>query len=156
MVKAVINNIAVEVEENTTILDAAREVCIKIPTLCKHPDLSPSAGCGICIVKIKGANKMLRACCTPIEEGMQIITHDPEIIDIRRTVLELILSNHPNECLSCGRNTNCELQAALADFGIREEDYPKFLNDLPKDETTGTIVLEPQKCIKCGRCVEVC
>jgi NADH-quinone oxidoreductase subunit G len=152
----VINNIAVEVEENTTILDAAREVCIKIPTLCKHPDLSPSAGCGICIVKIKGANKMLRACCTPIEEGMQIITHDPEIIDIRRTVLELILSNHPNECLSCGRNTNCELQAALADFGIREEDYPKFLNDLPKDETTGTIVLEPQKCIKCGRCVEVC
>lgn len=156
MVQAKINNIAVEVGPDTTILKAARKVNVKIPTLCYHPDLKPSAACGICVVKVKGMNKMLRACCTPLEEGMEIITHDPEIVEIRRSIVELILSNHPNECQCCGRNTDCELQNALADFGIREEPFPKIIRDLPKDNSTGTIVLEPAKCIKCGRCVEVC
>ena len=98
MVKALINGIKVEVPENTTILDAARKAQIKIPTLCKHPDayLHASAACGICLVRAKGNRKMLRACCTPLEEGMDIITHDPEIVSIRRTVVELFLSNHPN------------------------------------------------------------
>lgn len=156
VVKAKINGILLRVAEGTTILEAARSVQIKIPTLCKHPDLPASAACGICIVKAKGSNKMLRACCTPLEEGMEIITHDPEIVEIRRTVIELILSNHPNDCLKCGRNNNCELQKLTADFGITEEQFPQFLRDLPKDSSTGTIVLEPQKCILCGRCVEVC
>jgi len=156
VVKAKINGILLRVAEGTTILEAARSVQIKIPTLCKHPDLPASAACGICIVKAKGSNKMLRACCTPLEEGMEIITHDPEIVEIRRTVIELILSNHPNDCLKCGRNNNCELQKLTADFGITEEQFPQFLRDLPKDSSTGTIVLDPQKCILCGRCVEVC
>jgi iron-only hydrogenase group A len=155
-VKAKINGILLRVAEGTTILEAARSVQIKIPTLCKHPDLPASAACGICIVKVKGSNKMLRACCTPLEEGMEIITHDPEIVEIRRTVIELILSNHPNDCLKCGRNNDCELQKLTADFGITEEQFPQFLRDLPKDSSTNTIVLEPQKCILCGRCVEVC
>ncbi len=155
-IKALINGISVEVPEGTTILEAARKVHVKIPTLCYHPDLEASAACGICVVKVKGSAKMLRACCTPIENKMDIITHDPEIIDIRKTVIELILSNHPNECQTCGRNTDCELQTALADFGIREEPFPKIMRDLPVDNSTGTIVLEPAKCIKCGRCVEVC
>ncbi|MCK9594905.1 MAG: NADH-dependent [FeFe] hydrogenase, group A6 [Candidatus Omnitrophica bacterium] len=155
-VKAKINGILLTVPVGTTILEAARDVQIKIPTLCKHPDLPPSASCGICIVKVKGSNKMLRACCTPVEEGMDIITHDPEIVEIRRTVIELILSNHPNDCLKCGRNNDCELQKLVADFGIREESFAQFLKDLPKDNSTNTIVLEPQKCILCGRCVEVC
>lgn len=156
MVKALINGINVEVPENTTILQAAKKVQVRIPTLCAHPDLKPSAACGICVVKVKGMVKMPRACCTPIEDGMEITTHDPEIVDIRRTVIELILSNHPNECQACGRNTDCELQTALADFGIREEPFPKIIRDLPIDNSTGTIVLDPTKCIKCGRCVEVC
>jgi len=158
MVKAVINGLKVEVPENTTILDAAKQVQVKIPTLCKHPDayLHASAACGICLVKIKGGRKMLRACCTPIEEGMDIITHDPEIVEIRRTVIELILSNHPNECLTCGRNNNCELQSVMADFAIREEYFEKIVKDIPEDRSTGNIVLEPRKCIKCGRCVDVC
>ncbi|MDD5672232.1 MAG: 2Fe-2S iron-sulfur cluster-binding protein, partial [Candidatus Omnitrophica bacterium] len=156
MVKAVINGIPIEVEEGVTILDAARKAQINIPTLCKHPDLTSSASCGICVVKLKKNNRMFRACCTPIEEGMEIITHDPEIIEIRRTVVELILSNHPNDCLKCGRNNNCELQKLVADFGIREEHFDKFVRDIPKDSSTGTIVLEASKCIKCGRCVDVC
>ena len=155
-VKAVIDNIPVEAEEDTTILDAAKAVQIKIPTLCKHPDLPPSAACGICVVRMKGSNRLLRACCTPIENGMEVVTHDPEIVKIRKTVIELILSTHPNECLKCGRNNNCELQTLVADFGIREEWFDKLTRELPIDSSTGTIVLEPQKCVQCGRCVEVC
>ncbi|MBU0580690.1 MAG: (2Fe-2S)-binding protein, partial [Candidatus Margulisbacteria bacterium] len=120
-INAVINGINIEVAEGTTILDAAKQVQINIPTLCKHPNLTASAGCGICIVKVKGMKKMIRACCTNIETGMEITTHDPEIVEVRRTVVELILSNHPSDCLSCGRNNDCELQKLAADFGIRSE-----------------------------------
>ena len=127
MIKAIINGIPVEVEDGKTILDAARSVQVKIPTLCHHPDVEASAACGLCVVKIKGSNKMLRACSTPIEEGMDIITHDPEIVETRRTVLELILSAHPNDCLKCGRNNNCELQTLVADFGINEEVFGKIV-----------------------------
>jgi len=156
MIKAVINGKQVLVEQGTTILDAAKKVFVKIPTLCKHPDLLPSAGCGICVVKVKGSSKMVRACCTPIEENMDVTTQDPEIVEIRKTVLELILSRHPDSCLTCGRNNDCELQRLTADFGIRRESFQKSLHDLPIDDSTGTIVLEPQKCILCGRCIEVC
>ncbi len=156
MIKAKINDIEVVVEEGTTILDAAKKLQVKIPTLCKHPDLPPSASCGICVVKVKGSNKMLRACCTEIENDMEVITHDPEIVETRKIVLELILSHHPNECLTCGRNNNCELQTLTAEFGIREECFDKISRDIPRDETTKAIVLEPQKCIQCGRCVLVC
>jgi NADP-reducing hydrogenase subunit HndD len=156
MINARINDILVQVPDGTTILDAARKVQVRIPTLCKHPDLPPTAACGICVVRIKGSAKMLRACCTPIEEGMDIITHDPEIVAVRRSVVELILSAHPNECLTCGRNGTCELQKLAADFGIREEEFAKHLQEAPRDETTRAVTLEPRKCIKCGRCTEVC
>lgn len=156
MITAKINGIELIAEEGTSILEAAKRLQVSIPTLCKHPDLPPSAACGICIVKVKGLNKMIRACCTDIEEGMEVITHDSEIVEIRKTVLELILSNHPNECLTCGRNNNCELQKMAAEFGIKEEYFDKALRYIPKDESTKNIVLEPSKCIKCGRCVLVC
>ena len=156
VVKAKINGILIRVPEGTTILEAAKNVQIKIPTLCKHPDLPASAACGICIVRAKGSNKMLRSCCTPLEEGMDIITHDPEIVEIRRTVIELILSNHPNDCLKCERNGDCELQKLTADFGIKEESFPQFLRNLPEDVSTKAVDLDPKKCILCGRCVYVC
>ncbi len=156
MVKARINGITVKVPEGTTILDAAHKVQIKIPTLCKHPDLRATGACGVCIVKIKGSQKMVRACCTPLEENMEITTHDPEIVAVRRSVIELILSRHPNECLTCGRNQNCELQKLASDFGVRRESFPQYLPDIKPDTSTGTIVLEPRKCISCGRCITVC
>jgi len=156
MVKAIINGKPVEVPEGTSILDAAKLVQVKIPVLCKHADLCATAACGICIVKVKGSAKMLRACCTDIQNGMDITTHDPEIVKVRRTVLELILSNHPNNCLTCGRNNDCELQRLAAEFGIRESMFPKHLRDVPADCSTNTISLDPEKCILCGRCVEVC
>ncbi len=156
MITAKINSIEVAVEEGSTILAAARQVNVKIPVLCKHPDVCASAACGVCVVKVKGNAKMLRACCTPIEAGMEITTHDDELQKIRRTVIELILSNHPNDCLQCARNNNCELQKLAADFGIREVPFPQFLRDVPNDSSTRAINLVPAKCILCGRCVEVC
>jgi len=98
-IKLEINGKPVTVKEGTTILKAAQKVNIKVPVLCYHPDLPAWAACGICVVKIAGTAKMLRACSTPVEEGMKIVTHDPEIVQIRRTVIELILSTHPNDCL---------------------------------------------------------
>ncbi len=155
-IKAVINGIAIEAEAGATILEAAQKAQVKIPTLCKHPDLVPSAGCGICVVRVKGNRKMLRACCTPLEAGMDIITHDPEIVQTRRTVLELIMSNHPTDCLVCGRNNNCELQKICAEFGLREARFEQMLPDLPIDNSTNTIILDPRKCIHCNRCIDVC
>ena len=110
MIKAKINGKDIEVKEGTSILEAARQANVNIPTLCKHEDLEATGGCGLCIVKVKGSSKILRACTTEITEGMEVITHDPEIVAVRRSVLELIMSNHPKDCLTCPRNQNCELQ----------------------------------------------
>jgi NADP-reducing hydrogenase subunit HndD len=151
-----INDIALKLDAGINILDAAKKAQINIPKLCNHPDLPPSASCGLCIVRIKGSSKMSRACATYIEDGMEIITHDPEIYEVRRTVLELILSNHPNDCLQCPRNGNCELQKLAADFGIREVPFANMLSNNPVDDSTGSIIINPEKCVKCGRCVEVC
>ncbi|TCW61780.1 NADH-dependent [FeFe] hydrogenase, group A6 [Treponema sp. J25] len=156
MVNIKVNGVPLQVEEGTTILDAAKKINIKIPTLCYNPDLHPWAACGICIVRMEGSPKMVRACCTPVSEGMAIVTHDPEIIKVRRTVVELILSNHPNDCLQCPRNGNCELQRLAAEFGIRQVPYQSIVKDLPIDDSNPAIVLNPEKCVRCGRCVKVC
>jgi len=156
MIKARINDLPVEVPEGTTILDAARQVQVCIPTLCKHKDLLSTAACGICIVRNKGGNKMIRACCTPLENGMEITTHDRDIVEVRRSTLELILSNHPNACLTCDRNGECELQKLAADFNINQESIKRYVREIPPDTSTGSIVIDFTKCIKCGRCIQVC
>ncbi|MDR2071346.1 MAG: [FeFe] hydrogenase, group A, partial [Treponema sp.] len=156
MVNLKINGIPLEVEEGTSILAAAKKVNVKIPTLCYNPDLPPWASCGICIVRMEGSPKMVRACTTAVAEGMSVITHDAEIISVRRTVLDLILSNHPSDCLQCPRNGACELQTLAAEFGIRQSPYKKVLNGLPIDDSNPAIILNPEKCIRCGRCVKVC
>jgi NADH-quinone oxidoreductase subunit G len=156
MVNVKINGIPVQVAEGTTMLDAAKKANVKIPTLCYNPDLSPWAACGICVVKIEGSNKMLRSCCTPVAEGMNIITNDPDLVQTRKTVIELILSTHPDDCLACPRNQSCELQTLAQEFGIREQPYKKMVRDIPQDTSTGTLILNPSKCVRCGRCVEVC
>jgi NADH-quinone oxidoreductase subunit G len=158
MVNIKINGTDLQVEDDATILEAAKKVNVKIPTLCYNPDLPPWASCGLCIVRTAGAGspRMARACTTPVAENMDIITHDPEIIATRRTVLELILSNHPADCLQCPRNNNCELQQLAAEFGIREMPFKHISSGLPVDDSNPAIVLNPEKCIRCGRCVKVC
>ena len=162
-----IDGIQVEVPEGTSVLNAAKKVQIKIPTLCYHPDLKPWAACGLCIVRqlVKDRQdptkwvpspKLLRSCCTEATEGMKIVTNDPDIVNVRRTVLELTLANHPNDCLQCPRNQACELQTLAAEFGIRENPFPKLATNIPVDNSTGSIILNQNKCVKCGRCVQVC
>lgn len=156
MIRATINGLPVEAPEGATILTAARQVGAKVPTLCKHPDLEATAACGVCVVRVEGAPKLLRACCTPLAEGMKIRTEDPEIIRRRRLLLELILSDHPSECIACGRNGECELQAAAADLGLRKIGPPRLPPRNSVDNSTGSIVVDRRKCILCGRCVQVC
>ena len=151
-----INGIPVEVEAGTTVLHAARAAGVRIPTLCYHDDLVPFGSCGLCIVKQEGSAKIIRACAAPVHEGLSVITDDPEIFEVRKTILELILSTHPSSCLTCIRNGECELQDLAAEFGIREQPYEVRLSDEPKDTSSASIVLDPEKCIKCGRCVQVC
>ena len=159
MINFSINGIPVQAEEGTTILEAARKASIIIPTLCYNPDLPPWASCGICIVRMAGSPKMIRACTTMVDgtfEGKDVITHDDDIIKTRRIVMEMILSNHPDDCLQCARSGSCELQTLAADFGIREVPYKKILNDFPVDDSNPAIVLNAGKCVRCGRCVKVC
>jgi len=158
MVNIKINGKPLAVEEGLTIVQAAKKLNIKIPTLCHNPNLTPWAACGLCIVRTAGPGspRMARACCTEVAENMDIITHDPEIIETRRTVVELILSTHPDDCLQCPRNRHCELQTVAEEFGIRQARFPKMLKNLPIDDSNPAIILDPEKCIKCGRCVKVC
>ncbi len=157
MIHLEINGIAVEVPAGTTLLEAAKKVAVRIPTLCHHPDVKAWASCGICVVRNGSSPKLLRACCTEVAEGMKITTHDPDIVQIRKTVVELILSTHPSDCLHCPRSGNCELQRVAAEFGIREVPFRRpALEHIARDTSTPSIVLEPDKCIKCGRCAIVC
>lgn len=151
-----INGKPVSVPEGTSILKAAKDAQIKIPTLCAHPDLKAWGACGLCIVRPENSPKMVRACTTNVVEGMNYITHDPDIVETRKTVLELILSNHPNDCLRCPRNGCCELQDLSADFGIREVPFESGVRDLPVDDSTPSVILNPSKCVSCGRCAIVC
>ncbi|MFC1600758.1 NADH-dependent [FeFe] hydrogenase, group A6 [Candidatus Sumerlaeota bacterium] len=156
MIRARINGMPIEAEEGTSILDAARKAHIKIPTLCKHQDLAATAACGICVVRVNGSSKMLRACSTILANDMEVTTHDPEIVALRRTTIQLILSKHPDECLTCGRNGGCELQDLAADFGIRRRPFPPLIDETPLDDSTKAIILDPRKCLICGRCTQVC
>lgn len=151
-----INGRAIQVPAGTSILNAAKLAGDKIPTLCHNPDLVPWAACGICIVKVEGSPRMVRACATAVTAGQNYITTDPEIHKIRKTVIEMILADHPQECLTCGRNQTCELQRLSAEYGIREIPFDCNVKKLPKDESTPSIVLDPSKCIHCGRCAQVC
>lgn len=156
MIHLTINGIPVEVEAGTSVLEAARKAGIRIPTLCYHPDLKPFGSCGLCICKQEGSAKILRACATPCAEGMKIITHDDELYEVRKTIIELTMSTHPTSCLTCVRNNKCELQKLAIEYGIREQPFQPRLAERKMDTSTGIIVLDPYKCIKCGRCVQVC
>ena len=161
MINLTINGKEVSVEPGTSILDACKKLNIKIPTLCYNEDLPAWASCGICVVKNvdprTGRARMTRSCCTECAPGMNIVTNDLELTKARRTVLELILSNHPSDCLQCSRSGQCELQNLAADFGLRQAPrFTRILKNQPVDASYEEIVLDRDKCINCGRCVEAC
>jgi iron-only hydrogenase group A len=152
-----INNNTYQVPENLTVLDACKSVGINIPTLCYLEGVSHTASCSICLVDIKGAKQLMRSCVTKVSEGMELWTNNARVQEARRINIELLLANHPHECLHCERNSNCELQEVAYKLGITETAFGKTRKkDILIDSSSPSIVRDPNKCILCGRCVEVC
>lgn len=151
-----INGIAVSVPAGTSILGAAQQIGVKIPTLCYHPDQEIKANCRICVVEAEGQSNLLPACASQVSEGMVIKTTTARVIEARKTLLELILAHHSQDCLHCMRNGNCELQDLASEYDLRQTDFPQEARQLPGDFSSPAIVRDPNKCILCGRCMEVC
>jgi len=161
MVTININNKELEVEDGSTILDAAKLLNIKIPTLC-HLNLhdtkmvNQSATCRVCMVEIEGRRNLAPSCATPVANGMVIKTNSRRAIQARRTVVELLLSDHPKDCLICEKNTNCELQQIAADLEVREIQYKGAQSTYPIDNSSHSIIRNMDKCILCRRCETMC
>lgn len=156
MVNIKINGRDYSVPEGSTILEAARTAGIKIPTLCYLKDINAIGACRICVVEVKGARSLVAACVYPVNEGMEVFTNTPKVIESRRTTLELIVSNHKKECLSCKRSGTCELQQLCYEYGIDEN---KFNGENPAveiDDSAAHMVRDNSKCILCRRCVAAC
>jgi predicted molibdopterin-dependent oxidoreductase YjgC len=151
-----INGKPVTAPDTMTILEAARKHGFYIPTLCHHPKLTPFGGCRLCIVSIKNIPKPLASCTTVVTEGMEIQTSTPELEDLRKLVLELILSDHPNDCMLCEKAGNCPLQDLAYAYGIRENKLAGERRRYEKRDGNPFIERDLEKCILCGRCVKVC
>lgn len=161
MINLKINDIDISVPKGTTILEAAKKINIKIPTLC-HLDLhdikfvNKLASCRVCVVEDLKSGKMLPACATPVKEGMTIKTDSIRTVKSRRAIVELLLSDHPNSCLTCAKNLDCQLQKIAHDLGVREIPYQGEMRHLPIDANSYSIVRDPNKCILCRRCETMC
>lgn len=155
MVEIIINGRKVEVEENTTILEACKKLNINIPTLCYHPDLSIKANCRICIVEIEGSKELKTACNTIVTKGMKILTDSDRVKETRKVLLDLLISSHNFNCVNCSKNLDCELQNLCKTIGISNR-YTEYNKNLEIDDSNHSIVRDPNRCIKCGRCIDAC
>ena len=151
-----IDNVTVEVPQGATVLEAAKKAGIKIPTLCYLEDVQAIGACRVCMVEIEGARSLMASCVTPAGEGMKVHTNSKKAREARRTVVELLLSDHSGDCQTCDRNDDCELQALAHDLGIREITYPGEKSAQHIDESTPALVRDTAKCVLCRRCVTVC
>lgn len=156
MVELTINKIKVKAEDNMTILDAAKSVGITIPTLCHLKDLIPSGACRICSVEVEGFRNLVPSCAYPVGEGMIVETNSPRVRRARKTIVELLVEDHPQDCLVCVRNKNCELQDLAERYSLREHRFHGESKDHAIDISSASMERDPAKCILCGRCVRVC
>ncbi len=156
MPKLRIDNREIDVPDGSTVLEAARAAGVDIPTLCYLQDLNAPAACRVCLVQVEGRPTMDASCVLPAEEGMRVHTNTPEVLAARKMMLELLLSDHPFECLTCERNLNCELQRLTKRFGVRDLHQEGSRNHFPVDDLSPAVVREPDKCIRCRRCIAIC
>jgi len=156
MINVTINGIEVTVEEGTTILQTAESVGIEIPTLCYIKELDPEASCRMCLVEIEGNPKLVTACSFPVAEGNVIHTESERVVEARRSVLDLLLSNHKTDCFTCTKNGACKLQDLCRKYGVEQTSYPGEIQEYEIDDTNPFIVYDPNKCILCHRCVNTC
>ncbi|MDR0475864.1 MAG: (2Fe-2S)-binding protein [Treponema sp.] len=163
-VNLTIDGIAVTVPEGTTILEAAKKAGVQIPTLCDHPSLGKRAVCRLCVVEADGRSKLIAACANEVWEGANIVTNNRRIFGIRKTIIELLLAGHPEECLCCIRSGKCELQTLAGIYSSYKESscHDVFEHGTPhcvlrgKVKYVGILVHDMDKCVKCGRCIELC
>ena len=146
----------VHVPAGTTIMEAAEQVGIRIPRLCYHQDLSLAGSCRVCIVEVADMPYYMASCAVKAWDGMDVRTNSPEIRQARRDIIELLLDNHVKDCQTCERDGRCELQNLAYSLGVRERLFEGERKNFPRDETSTSVVREPNKCILCGRCVRVC
>ena len=156
MIHLTINNIPVEVPKGTKIMQAAKTLGIDIPHLCYHEDQRIKAHCRLCSVEVTGKRRLLAACSTEVWEGMDVHTDTEIVRDTQVSILQLMLANHHKDCLSCPRNQNCDLQRLCSRFNILKSPLPSVVKDEPRIETNPSIVRDPSKCIRCGRCIRAC
>lgn len=153
-VKLTIDGISVEVPKGTTVLKAARQVGIDIPTLCYLKDVNHPASCRVCVVEV--GPKLIASCALEATDGMVIKTNTPKVRAARKTVVELLLSNHKRECTSCVRSENCELQRLAKELNIRDIEYAGEVSKGKIDDSSTSIVRDNEKCVLCGRCISTC
>ena len=156
LVNITINDQHIQAEEGTTILQAAQKAGIHIPTLCYHPDLTTEGVCRVCSVEVKGQKLLCPACVFPVAEGMEVQTHSQKARDARKVIVELLLANHPQDCLTCSNNGKCELQSLAREFGIEDIRFTGEKRKIPIDNTNPAIIRNMEKCVLCKRCVRVC
>ena len=151
-----INNTPVTVPEGTRILVAARQAGYDIPTLCYLKDLTNEGSCRMCVVEVKGARSLVVSCVATVAEGMEVFTNTPKVIASRKTTLELMLSNHNKDCLSCVRSTNCELQKLALEYGCDDNDFAGEHSHVTVEALNPYLIRDNSKCILCRRCVAMC
>jgi len=158
MISLTIDGLPVDVSEGTTILEAARTMGIRIPTLCADTELHHTPGaCRVCLVEVEGSRTLVASCVFPVREGMKVRTNSSRVRGTRKQVVEFLLSDHPEACTTCIKGGACELQTVAAEIGVREirvstTDY----SDRVLDESSPALVRDPAKCINCHRCITAC
>ncbi len=156
LINLTIDGIDIKVPEGTTVLEAARKLGIDIPTLCFLKEINEAGDCRMCIVQIEGRRGFVPSCIQKVQEGMVVKTNTPELIEARRVVLDLIISNHNVECLTCVRSGNCELQELAKKFNITNVEFEGEKLPYEIDDKSPSIVRDPSKCVACRRCVATC
>jgi iron-only hydrogenase group A len=151
-----VNKKIIRAKKGETILSALRRNGIVVPTLCYVKELMPTGACRLCVVEVEGKNDLIPACSYPVNEWMRIKTHSPRVIEARKTLVELLLANHPDECLYCVRNGNCELQQLARELNIIDRRFRNIVRNHKIDRSSSAVVRDQEKCILCNRCVRIC
>jgi len=156
LIHVTINNMPLEVEEGTTILEAAKMLNIHIPVLCHHKDLCVAGNCRMCVVEVEKDPYLVAACAIPVREGMVIQTNTKKIRDARKHILELLLTEHNINCIKCCKSSSCELQTLALEYRLDDQLFINLLKDTPVDDSSPSIIKDDTKCIRCTRCVRTC
>ena len=151
-----VNGKTVEARDGEMLIETLERAGTRVPTLCHMKNLFPTGACRMCVVEVEGARGLVPSCAYPVSDGMKVQTHSQRVVQARKTIIELLLADHPDDCLYCVRSGNCELQQMAGELGVRERRYAGRRNRQKLDTSSPSLVRDPEKCILCGRCVRVC